>query len=177
MEIPVSHHSQLVFCRRSRVCRNFFKHVRGGGTASKRSIVVSVVIVVLFFAALVFIVLLVFFFMLTLVLIVVVIFLLVAFPRLYTFLASTSLLFVGFRHPNTLPRRLRPLDPVNARGASSYESSTPKTVECVGEEKVCLKQNIHVRRWLRKHATQLPFACYAFFYHLSYTVATRLVFE
>ena len=99
MEIPVSHHSQLIFGRRSRVCRNLFKHVRGGGTASKRSIVVSVVIVVLVFAALVFVVLLVLFFMLTLVLIVVVIFLLVAFPRLYTFLASTSPLFVGFRHP------------------------------------------------------------------------------
>jgi hypothetical protein len=97
LEIPVSHHSQLVFCRRSRVCRNLFKHVRGGGTASKRSIVVSVVIVVLFFAALVFIVLLVLFFMLTL-LVVFVVFLLIAFPWLSTFLASTSLLFVGFRH-------------------------------------------------------------------------------
>ena len=93
MEIPVSHHSQLVFCRRSRVCRNFFKHVRGGGTASKRSIVVSVVVLVFF---------LVLFFMLALVLIVVVVFFLVAFPRLSTSLASTSLLFVGFRHADAM---------------------------------------------------------------------------
>ena len=95
MEIPVSHHSQLIFGRRSRVCRNFFKHVRGGGTASKRSIVVSVVIVVLVFF-------LVLFFMLALVLIVVVVFFLVAFPRLSTSLASTSLLFVGFRHADAM---------------------------------------------------------------------------
>ena len=95
MEIPVSHHSQLIFGRRSRVCRNLFKHVRGGGTASKRSIVVSVVIVVLVFF-------LVLFFMLALVLIVVVVFFLVAFPRLSTSLASTSLLFVGFRHADAM---------------------------------------------------------------------------
>ena len=101
MEIPVSHHLQLIYGRRSRVCRNLFEHVRGGGTASKSSIVVAVGLVVLLLALffLVVVLLLMLFFVLTLVVIVVVTFLLVAFPWFSTFLATTSLLFVGFRHP------------------------------------------------------------------------------
>jgi hypothetical protein len=132
LEIPVSHHSQLVFCRRSRVCRNLFKHVRGGGTASKRSIVVSVVIVVLFFAALVFIVLLVLFFMLTL-LVVFVVFLLIAFPWLSTFLASTSLLFVGFRHQ---PSDATSLCGVmqNGRGTARQKSSSGRARAAVSRQ-------------------------------------------